>query len=115
MVTIVVLFSRRILHGDLYFLVFLKFASHTRLACLASKLKSIFANERTGWPDPYSIQNNLLNLFLVPLSYSPGSRGREREETFVFSLAPEKQLAEGGQFLSIQQKSFLSSRAHCKS
>lgn len=46
-VTIVVLFSRRILHGDLYFLVFLKFASHTRLACRASKLQSIFANERT--------------------------------------------------------------------
>lgn len=43
-VTIVVLFSRRILHGDLYFL---KFASHTRLACRASKLQSIFANERT--------------------------------------------------------------------
>lgn len=46
-VTIVVFFSRRILHGDPYFLVFLKFASHTRLACLAAKQQSIFANERT--------------------------------------------------------------------
>ena len=47
-VATIVFFSRRILYGDPYFLVFLKFASHIiRLACLASKLHSIFANERT--------------------------------------------------------------------